>query len=115
MILYGIIILVNKMKFEKEIFSIISYAGDANRYVFDALDEIENSNYEKAEKLLVEGRKSVNEAHQVQTSLLVNECNSDEESSVPLMMVHAQDHLMNAILLLDLVEKLVSIFKKKEK
>ncbi|MBR0230284.1 MAG: PTS lactose/cellobiose transporter subunit IIA [Erysipelotrichaceae bacterium] len=103
------------MKNEQEIFSIISFSGESAGYAFQALDAIENSEYEEAENLIAEGRKSAVDAHKIQTELLFNECNGlDDTNSVSLMMVHAQDNLMNALLLLDLVEKLISVFKAKE-
>ncbi len=103
------------MKHEKEIFSMITYAGDANRYAFEALEYIESKDYEKAKHLLEEGRKCMNHAHQMQTDLLVAECSQEENgASVSLMMVHAQDHLMNAMLALDLIEKLTSLFASRE-
>ena len=106
---------VIKMKNENEIFEIISNAGDAYSFAFQALDAVEDKNYEEAEKLLAEGRKVIVKAHQTQTNLLFNECSEDSKSSsVSLLMVHSQDHLMNAMLMLDLTEKMIAIFKSRD-
>ena len=107
--------IVNNMKNENEIFEIISNAGDAYSFAFQALDAVEERNYEEAERLLAEGRKIIIKAHQTQTNLLFNECSDNSGSSqVSLLMVHSQDHLMNAMLMLDLTEKMISLFKSRD-
>lgn len=100
---------------EEEIMGIIMNAGDANRCVFEALDYVEENDYDQAKKSMKEAHANMLKAHKVQTSLIVEEC---KENAVPqqvsLMMVHAQDHLMNAVLLIDFVDKMISIFEKKD-
>ena len=103
------------MKNEKEILSIISYSGEGYDYAFRALDAIETGDYQKAISDLEDGRKSMIDAHKIHTEMLVKESREQGSSEVSLLMVHAQDTLMNTILLLDLVEKLISVFQAKEK
>ena len=46
----------------------------------------------------------------MQTQLLTKEANG-ERSEVSLLMVHAQDHLMNAMTVKDLATEIVDIYK----
>ena len=51
------------------------------------------------------------EAHNTQTSLLTAEA-SGNNSEVTLLMVHSQDHLMNAISYLGLTQELIDMYKR---
>lgn len=92
---------------------IISYSGEASRFAYEALDLIKTNQYQEAKEVLVEGRNLIKHAHQVQRNLMISSDEIQGKQSVCLMMIHAQDHLMNAMLLLDLTEKMVEIFELK--
>jgi len=50
-------------------------------------------------------------AHSIQTELICKEADG-EEFKLGLLMVHAQDHLMTAILARELVEEIISVHEK---
>lgn len=50
-------------------------------------------------------------AHEVQTEMIVKELNG-EGQNVQLLMVHAQDHMMNAMTVRDLAEQIIEILKE---
>jgi len=52
----------------------------------------------------------VNEAHKIQTNLVQGEVRG-EKTEVTLLMVHAQDHLMNAITIKDLATEFVDMYE----
>ena len=90
---------------------IISLAGDAFSYYFQALNETKKCNSEKSDELFKRGDDSLNKAHKLQTEMIVNEAKG-EQSEYSIIMVHAQDHLMNAILVKKLVKEFTEIYKK---
>ena len=92
----------------------IGFAGDAFSYYFKALDEAKNHNYTECDNMLKSGDDSLNQAHVLQTELITKEVNG-EENEYSILMVHAQDHLMNAVLTKKLVIELIDINKKLEK
>lgn len=92
----------------------IGFAGDAFSYYFQALDEAKNHNYTECDNMLKSGDDSLNQAHVLQTELITKEVNG-EENEYSILMVHAQDHLMNAVLTKKLVIELIDINKKLEK
>ena len=50
------------------------------------------------------------EAHEIQTEMIQNELNG-KKVEVGLLMVHAQDHLMNAMTVMDLCKEMIDILK----
>jgi len=84
-------------------FAIITDAGDASAKFLEALKATQECDFEKSAALIEEGRESLVKAHQKQTVMLQQEA-SGEETEMSLIMVHAQDHLMNAILLQDITK-----------
>ena len=50
------------------------------------------------------------EAHHIQTSLLAKEANGDH-TEVNVMLVHAQDHLMTAILAKELIAEMIEMYQ----
>lgn len=58
-----------------------------------------------------QGNESLVAAHQLQTRLLQKEA-SGCVSEYSLIMVHAQDHLMNAILLKDMANSIIKLNRK---
>lgn len=94
-------------------FEIIASSGDAMNEVMIAMDDIEHSQYEKARKHMDVANKHMVNAHKKQTELLVLTA-QDEKIAVSVILVHAQDHLMNVMLAISLVKKMISIFERKE-
>lgn len=95
-------------------FEIIASAGDARSKLFTALQEAESGNFSKSEKLVKEAEESLLKAHRSQTNLLHEEAQG-KESSISLLMVHAQDHLMNAMLLKDMMKHMLELYKRTQK
>ena len=92
-------------------FSMIAYSGEATDYYMQALHARNENNNSKIEELLKKGDESLHKAHTQQMDLIVKEANADD---VPysLVMVHAQDHLMTAMLLKDLTQHFINLYKK---
>ncbi|WP_110953515.1 PTS lactose/cellobiose transporter subunit IIA [Anaerosinus massiliensis] len=95
---------------EETLMMMILGAGEANRLAISALGEVRNKNFAKARELIKEASKKSLETHKIQTELIQREA-SNEKMELGLLTVHAQDHLMNAILVIDLVEELIDVFE----
>ncbi|WP_019243334.1 MULTISPECIES: PTS lactose/cellobiose transporter subunit IIA [Bacillus] len=94
-----------------KIFGLIAGAGDAKSSFYQAINLVQEHKYEEAEALIKQGEASLNEAHKVQTSLITEEANGNK-AEIGILMIHAQDHLMNAILVKELLGNLVSMQKE---
>lgn len=99
------------METEMIVFSIISNAGDASAKFLTAIKEAENGNFQEADELMKTGDENLLKAHKVQTEMIQKEING-EKYEMGILMVHAQDHLMNAILLKDLASSMIKLHKK---
>jgi len=60
-----------------------------------------------------EADQMILQSHEVQTEMIQNELNG-EKVEVGLLMVHAQDHLMNAMTVMDLCKEMIEILKKQK-
>lgn len=92
-------------------FGIIGYAGEGKGLAFEAIQEAKNENIEKAKELLKESKEVINKAHRYQTELIQNEA-SGNKTEMSVILVHAQDHLMNAMNFQQLAEEIVDLHLK---
>jgi PTS system lactose-specific IIA component len=92
-------------------FEIVAYAGEARSNLIEAINVAKEGEYEKAEELVKEADETIKEAHNIQTKMLSKEA-AGEEMEIGFIMVHGQDHLMTTLLLRDIVEHLVNLYKK---
>lgn len=95
---------------EDTIMKIILHAGDARSKSLLALKSVKQGDFEKAKYLLEEARQSSVAAHKVQTELIQKEV-SGETQTMTLLLVHAQDHLMTALSIRDVVLELINYFE----
>ncbi|BDD39623.1 PTS lactose/cellobiose transporter subunit IIA [Streptococcus ruminantium] len=93
------------------IMGLIMYGGEAKGYATQAIRAAKQGDFEAAEQLLQEATASLNVAHKSQTNLLAKEA-SGESVELSLLMVHGQDHLMNALTFIDLAREFVEVYKK---
>jgi PTS system cellobiose-specific IIA component len=98
------------MDMEGIIFEIIGCAGAAKSLVFEAIGEAREGNFNESERLLSEAKKELLKAHDVQNNLIFQEANGNE-IPVKLLLVHAEDHLMAAILAKDLGEEMINLYR----
>jgi len=98
------------MELENIVFKIILHAGNAKSNCFEALQVAKDGNFKKADQLIEQAKNELLEAHHVQTDMLQKEA-AGEKKEVTLLLVHAEDHLMNAILAKDLIEEMIKLYK----
>ena len=78
---------------------------------FQAIDAAKKADYEEAERLIQEGKKSMKEAHDAQTDLLSAEADG-KDLAYSILMVHAQDHLTMALMYERLASEFISVYKE---
>lgn len=99
------------MDSEQIVFTIIMHAGDARSHALEALRYAREGNNTEAEKSMAKAKTELVEAHHIQTELLQAEARG-EKQEVNLLLIHAQDHLMTAILAKDLIEEMMLMYSK---
>ncbi|WP_125590736.1 PTS lactose/cellobiose transporter subunit IIA [Companilactobacillus jidongensis] len=90
---------------------LIVNGGSAKSSAFEAIHAAKKSQFTLADQKLKESDQFLIKAHNVQTQMLTDEANG-EHAKVSLLMVHAQDHIMNAITFRDLAGEIVDLYKK---
>ena len=91
-------------------FGLIAQAGDARSKAYEALAVAKQGDFEQAKELIAQAEASVLEAHNIQTALLSKEASGDH-TDVNVMLVHAQDHLMTAILAQELITEMIEMYR----
>lgn len=90
---------------------LVIHGGNAKAKAAEAIQFSKEGHFEKSEASMKEADLEVMEAHHSQTDLLTNEAQGNN-ITVNLLLVHAQDHLMNAINYIDLAKEICIIYRK---
>lgn len=93
-------------------FALIAKAGEARSYAFEALDKAKELDFDGAMELIEKAEELLNDAHQVQFQILSQETSGTCEVELSFIMVHAQDHLMTAILAKELIVEQIETKKE---
>lgn len=101
------------MELQNELIEIISLSGDVKRKFLKAVKHAKNDEAEKAEEIYQEADDQLITAHLKQTDLIKKEANGEKVES-SLMLTHAQDHLMTAILLRDMAKEFMDLYDRLE-
>ncbi|HIZ45934.1 MAG TPA: PTS lactose/cellobiose transporter subunit IIA [Candidatus Olsenella pullistercoris] len=92
-------------------FQIIAAAGQARSLAYEALNRAKEGDFDAADDLMAQSRAAALEAHHVQTDLLTKEASGDH-TTVDVLLVHAQDHLMTSMLAQELIGELIELHRK---
>lgn len=92
-------------------FKIIGHAGDAKSLLFQAIEHAKEKKFDTAKSDLAEASDLLLQAHRTQTELIAKEAQG-KKGEYSIIMVHAQDHLMNAMLLQKLSEEFCDLYRR---
>ena len=99
------------VKHETEIFTLILHGGNGRSAAMEAIHAAKERNMDLAREKLKEANNALNEAHHIQTSLIQSEIGGTP-TEISLLMIHAQDHLMNAMTVKDLAKEFVDMYER---
>ncbi len=106
---------INTDEFEQIPFQLIANAGAARSLAFEALNAAKKGDFDKADELMTQSKEAALAAHQTQTDLLSAEAQAQEDGGehlpVDVLLVHAQDHLMTAMLAQELVSEIIDLYR----
>lgn len=92
--------------------SLVVEGGNARSLAMEAIQEAKKGNFAQADALLVECEQALNAAHNTQTEMIQSEIRGDH-IPVMLLMVHAQDHLMDAMVVRDMAAEFVELYRSR--
>lgn len=96
---------------ENYIMEIIVNSGDAKSSAVESIRAARLNDIDLAELKIKNAEKAMLKAHKNQTGLLTMEANN-KDIEISILLIHAQDHLMNAITFIDLAKEFVELYKK---
>ncbi len=99
------------MDMESTVMELIINAGEARSYAMQALYAAKRDDWAEVDTQLTESSAASKRAHDVQTMLI----GMDEgcgKVPVNLVLVHAQDHIMTAMLAREMIEEFIDIHRK---
>ena len=96
---------------EMIVINLIVNSGSARSSAIEAIQYAKAGDMEKANESLQQAKESVNEAHHSQTEMIQGEIRG-EKTPLNLLMVHAQDHLMTSLVVIDLAQEFIDLYEK---
>lgn len=93
------------------IMGLIMHGGDAKSSSMEAIYAAKKGDFEEADQKIADADAALGNAHKSQTALLTREASGDTVE-LSLLLVHGQDHLMNAITFKDLAVEIIDIHRK---
>ena len=91
-------------------FGLILNAGNSKSKSLMAIETAREFEFEEAENLVAEAEKDLRAAHQTQTDLIQSEAGG-EKMELNLIMVHAQDHLTTAMIMIDQANEFINLYR----
>ncbi len=98
------------MVLEQVIMTIITFSGDARSSSMEAIAHARSGEITAAKTCIEDATDKLGLAHKEQTSLIRAEASGDKVAP-SLLLIHAQDHLMNAITMKDLASEFVDMYE----
>ncbi len=96
---------------EQIAFQLILHSGNAKSLLMEAMYKARDGEFEEARRKVTEANAELRLAHHSQTSLIQSEAGG-QQYKINILLVHAQDHLMNTLTTRDLVEEIIYLHEK---
>lgn len=93
------------------VMNLVVNSGEARSIAMEAIELAHQGQFEEAAAKIAQARETINAAHNFQTELVQKEINNDPVP-MSLLMCHGQDHLMTAMVVIDLAEKFIEVYQK---
>lgn len=95
---------------QEVIFGIIVNGGNARSNSMRAIKFAKKGEIKEAKESIKLADEDLEKAHGIQTSLIQGEAAGDK-TEISLLMIHAQDHLMNAMTIRDLANEFIDMYE----
>jgi cellobiose PTS system EIIA component len=102
------------MDIETVTMQLIAHGGEARSKALEALNLAKTGKIAEARQCLEESSSALEESHKAQAELIESEADG-ASTPITLLMIHAQDHVMNAITIRELAEQFVDLYERLER
>jgi PTS system cellobiose-specific IIA component len=90
---------------------LILNAGNARSCAIEAYRKARQRRYTEAEVLMKQAADAMDTAHTLQAEMITDEINGSSPE-ITMLTIHAQDHTMNAMTVIDLVREMILTMKE---
>ena len=90
---------------------VVAFSGNARSNFLEALDLAKNGKFDEVDQYINMGMENLELASLAQKDFLENEDKASSQG-LEILSIHAQDHYMTTLLLRDLINNLIDIYKK---
>ncbi|MGY3190081.1 PTS lactose/cellobiose transporter subunit IIA [Lysinibacillus sp. TE18511] len=95
----------------ESIMGLIVHSGNTKSECMEAIQLAKKGQIQQAKEKILLANDALIEAHHSQTALLSQEARG-EKVEVSMLLIHAQDHLMNAITFRDLATEMIELYER---
>ncbi|MEX3744911.1 PTS lactose/cellobiose transporter subunit IIA [Lysinibacillus xylanilyticus] len=95
----------------ESIMGLIVHSGNTKSECMEAIQLAKKGLIQQAKEKIQLANDALIEAHHSQTALLSQEARG-EKVEVSMLLIHAQDHLMNAITFRDLASEMIELYER---
>lgn len=99
------------MQLEEIIINLVLNGGEGKSKSMEAIALAKKGDFKGAENLIKEAEEAISKAHNFQTELLQKEAAGESKVEFSLMIIHGQDHLMNAMTVKDLAKEMIELYQ----
>lgn len=92
-------------------FQIISHVGSARSCYIEAIHMARNRKFKEAEDCIAQGKGQFTEGHHAHATLISTEA-SGTQTSISLLLIHAEDQLMSAEAFGILAEEFIEVYRQ---
>lgn len=101
-------------EFETIITELVVNGGNGRSKALEAVRAARRGQMDQARELLKESGEAIGKAHEFQTTMLQKSLNPETKEAgegVSLLVVHGQDHLMDAMVVRDLAAEMIEMYE----
>lgn len=98
------------MGLEMIIMNIINYSGEARSLSMEGIASAKKGNLKEAREKIELANEKISYAHKSQTKLIQGEAQGNKQD-FSLLLIHAQDHLMNGITVKDMANEFIDLYE----
>ncbi|PNV59360.1 PTS lactose/cellobiose transporter subunit IIA [Clostridium sp. chh4-2] len=96
------------------VMELVVNAGEGRSFAMEALKAARTGDFEKAGQLVKQSEQAIQNAHRSQIDIISKEAGG-EPFPMSLLMVHAQDHVMTAMTVLELAKEMIQMYQMIQK
>lgn len=100
------------MKLEDIIINLVINGGQGKSKAMLAIGAAQKGDFDLAKRYIKESEEEITKAHNFQTELLQKEAAGESDVEFSLLIVHGQDHLMNAMTVKELAKEMITMYKE---